>query len=168
MNVGSLILIPETVLTYKSELLLAWRRGDRSLLPDFVSVPEAVENQPDYHFGEAYTLRHYHDTAGWKGLWFYTLGRQANTDAFRPGNNLVEQMIPRGDLERLRMMRARDPLTRNGGGEPDLFLYDDRGSFMFVEVKKRPDRLRPSQHRSIAQLLAVKRGRARSSRAVMR
>lgn len=145
----------EKVLVYKKEQLESWRAGDKGLVSDFMTVPPAVEHQPVYHFGEALALRHYHDTEGWKGYCFYTLSRQADTGAFKDGNDAVEEVVPVHDLRRLNLVRIADPLTKNNAGQPDLFLYREPGQFMFAEIKKQTDRLRPPQRRSIEQILAV-------------
>jgi hypothetical protein len=149
-----IVQIRETVLVYKKTQLKSWRAGDKSLVSEFMTVPLAYVNQPTYHFGEAFALRHYHE-AEWKGHSFFSLARQADTGAFKQGNDAVERIVPAGDLSRLRTLRAADPLTKHHAGEPDLFLYRETGQFMFAEVKKQSDYLRPSQRRSIEQILAV-------------
>jgi VRR-NUC domain len=148
--------IAETVLTYTKRQFDAWIQGDKSLIPSFVEVPAAVANQPHYHFFEAFTLRHYHESFGWRGFWMYALGPQLQGSESRKVNrSKVEDIIPAADLERFRKLQAADPLIRSGAGEPDLFLYKESGAFMFVEVKKGRDRLRRSQIRCIALVQAV-------------
>ncbi len=148
--------ITETILVYQQRDLDAWKHGDKSVIRSFGEIPSAVANQPDYHFGEMFTLARYHETYGWKGFDFYALGPQyPNSESRRPGRAVIEQVIPAGDLKRFRHAQAADPLISKGGGEPDLFLYNDSGAFMFVEVKMKSDRLGAKQIRCIALVRAV-------------
>lgn len=148
--------IPETVLTYTKREFDAWIEGDKSLIPPFVDVPSAVLNQPHYHFFEAFTLRHYHERFGWNGFWMYALGPQYPGSKARAVNrSKVEEIIPAVDLERFRRLQVAHPLIKSGAGEPDLFLFKEDGTFMFIEVKKRSDRLRKQQMACIALVKAV-------------
>jgi hypothetical protein len=145
--------IRETVLVYKREDYAAWVQGDKSLIPDFVPIPAIVWSQPRKHFGEAFALRHYHETYGWTGSWFYALGPQyPGSERRMEGRAAIERIIPAKLLRRFRDLRADEP---RGSGEPDLFLYDAQGSFMFAEVKKQQDRIRRPQLRCIAEILSV-------------
>jgi VRR-NUC domain len=145
--------VRERVLTYKDEQIRAWTQGDKSLAPSFLDVAPAVFNQPQYHFGEVFTLRSYHERDGWLGFILYALGGQYPRSASRlEGRRKAEQIIPADALRRFRDARMSDS---RGGGEPDLFLYKPDGSFMFVEVKKAGDRISPSQLRCIAQIVGI-------------
>ncbi len=150
--------VRETVLTYKDDQLRAWKAGDKSLAPPFLAVAPAVLNQPSYHFGEVFTLSSYYERHGWLGFLLYALGNQYPGSADRgEGRRKAEQIIPPDDLRRFRDVRMRDSSGRLGRGEPDLFLYKDDGSFMFVEVKKDRDRLSPAQLTCIAQIRGILR-----------
>ena len=149
-------LVSETVLTYQRAELEAWKKGDWSVIPAFVDVPDIIRHQPTYHFGEMLVLRHYHDTGGWQGFASYALGPQyPGSERRRAGRAKVDELIPRDRLARLRRLRCSASERRFGVGEPDLFLFDDHGRFKFVEVKKATDRLRPSQLRCMAQIIRV-------------
>jgi hypothetical protein len=150
--------IPEKILVYNQQDFEAWTQGDKSLIPSFLPVPDAVANQPQYHFPEILTLRHYHQSHGWLGFHLYALGPQyPGSESRKLGRAFVERIIPADDLQRFRQLQAADPLIRSGAGEPDLFLYNEKGAFMFVEVKKGPDRIRAPQLRCIALILAILR-----------
>jgi hypothetical protein len=148
--------IHEVVLTYAQAQLDAWLSGDRSLIPSFVEVGPKFANMPKFHFGEMLVLRHYHETAGWKGFAAYALGPQYPKSRRRiSGRRKVEDIVPRTLLQRLRTLRSSPAELRFGGGEPDLFLYSEDGQYKFVEVKKQRDRLSQAQLRCIAQIMRV-------------
>ena len=148
--------IAETVLTYDAGLLQAWRNGDKSIAEGLIQITPNYLNQPSYGFGEAFTLRHFYETEGWSGFASYALGPQYPGSRRRQtGRKKVEQVIPAERLAKLRTLRSRPSQLLQGGGEPDLFLYRDDGSFGFVEVKKEKDRLSEPQLTCIAQVLAV-------------
>ncbi len=150
--------LTETVLLYRAQQLVAWKNGDKSIIPNFVKVFPNIANQPERHFAEMLTLRHYHEQQGWKGFTSYALGEQYPHSARRiEGRAKVEELVPKHRLLRLRKLRGSDHDRRFGGGEPDLFLYKGDGSFKFVEVKKGRDQLREPQIRCIAQILGVLR-----------
>ncbi|MGH7389139.1 MAG: VRR-NUC domain-containing protein [Candidatus Rokuibacteriota bacterium] len=152
MRAGNLE-VEELVLVYRQAELDAWMAGDRSLIPRFVDRKALVRNSPPRHFGEMFALRHYHETEGWKGFSSYALGPELPGSARRaPGRSKIEEIVPRRALARLRALRATISDRRFGGGTPDLFLYDGVGRYKFVEVKKRADRLRPTQLRCLAQI----------------
>jgi hypothetical protein len=145
-------IITEVVLSYQAAVREKWNAGDKSLLPPFAERPPILFEQPHYHFGEALALRHYHMMLpfGWKGFSNYALGKQFPHSARRlKGRLKVEEVIPRKLLEHFRAVRS-DVYA----GEPDLFLYRDDGSFMFVEVK-RSDRLGRAQMTCIAHILSI-------------
>ncbi|WP_338419961.1 VRR-NUC domain-containing protein [Vibrio furnissii] len=65
----------------------------------------------------------------------------------------AEQWLQSTSTQWLAMFKAlRHGLT---AGEPDLFLYKDDGSVLFVEVKKQSDRLSPSQLVCLAQIKSI-------------
>jgi hypothetical protein len=143
----------ELVLVYQQAQLDAWLHGDRSLMPAFVDPRDLVRNAPRRHFGEMFVLRHYNETAGWKGFSSYALGPELpGSQRRKVGRAKIEEIIPRRALSHLRALRATTADKRFGGGTPDLFLYDDAGRYKFAEVKKRADRLRPPQLRCLAQI----------------
>lgn len=147
------VIIEERVLTYEPQQLVAWRNGDKSMIPDFVDVPDIVRNQPRYRFVEMFALRWYHENEGWLGFADYELGGALLGSARRAaGREQLRRVVPTAALERLLDRRAG---VRGAAGEPDLFLYKADGSFKFAEVKKRGDRLRQHQLRCIGELMAV-------------
>jgi hypothetical protein len=148
----------ETVLTYRDDQYRAWKAGDKSLVPSFLAVPPAVLNQPSYHFGEVFTLSSYHERLGWFGFFLFALGTQFPESRDREeGRRKLAEIIPAAALQRFRSVRAADSTCILGRGEPDLFLYKDDGSFMFVEVKKGPDKISQAQLTCIAQIRAILR-----------
>ena len=152
------VVIEETVLTYRREQLKAWKTGDRSIAPAFLKITTNYQNQPHYHFGETFTLRHFHKTEGWKGFASYALGPQyPGSQRREAGRRKAKEVIPEAKLQRLLERRSSPRLKRRGSGEPDLFLYKRDGSFKFAEVKKGSDRLSHRQLTCIAQVLAILR-----------
>lgn len=144
------LVLKETVLTYPNVLLDAWKEGDKSWIPDSLFVPNDVYNQPNYHFGEYYALAKYLEL-GWLGTAFYALGDwELNNDKYTQGRAMVVKHI---DSIRLAMFKSlRQGLT---SGEPDLFLYKDDGSVLFVEVKKQTDRISKSQLICMEQIKSI-------------
>ena len=128
--------------------------GDRSLMPIFVDPIVLLKNSPKRHFGEMFALRHYHEKEGWLGFASYALGDELpGSERRRAGRAKVEEIIPKHSLSRFQDQRAAGTDRRLGAGTPDLFLYDTRGRFKFVEVKKTTDSLRSAQFRCIAQIM---------------
>ncbi|WP_322803969.1 VRR-NUC domain-containing protein [Vibrio alfacsensis] len=142
--------LKETVFTYPSALLGTWKKGEKDWIPDSLFVPKDVYNQPNYHFGEYYALKKYLEL-GWQGTAFYALGDwELNNDKYNLGRAMVAKYI---DPIRLAMFKSlRQGLT---SGEPDLFLYKDDGSVLFVEVKKQADRISKSQLICMEQIKSV-------------
>lgn len=148
--------IQEKVIYYGKSQLVAWKNGDKSLTPDFLEIHPMMKNQKDYHFGEIFVLRHYYETEGWKGFNSYALSplNSPNATRFRSGREMVNRIVPVRALSAFSSMRSEGEL-KNGAGEPDLFLYKDTGEYMFVEVKKESDKIRPNQYKCMAQLRAA-------------
>ena len=141
---------------YADDQLRVWKAGDKSLAPSFLTVPPVVRNQPSYHFGEVFTIRSYHERGGWLGCLLYALGNQYPKSKDRlEGRRKVMEIIPADALRRFRAVRAADSSYILGRGEPDLFLYRDDGSFMFVEVKKGGDKISKAQLDCMAQIRAI-------------
>ena len=142
--------VTETIFTYPSKLLEEWKNGDKGWVPESLFVPQDVHNQPNYHFGEYYALKKYLEQ-GWRGTAFYALGDwEPNNDKYVHGRAMVSKYI---DPIRLTMFKAlRQGLT---SGEPDLFLYKDDGSVLFVEVKKQSDRVSKSQLICMEQIKSI-------------
>jgi hypothetical protein len=150
--------IHEIVLIYRQEQFDAWVAGDRSLIPAFVDPAALVRNLPRRHFGEMFVLRHYNESAGWRGFSSYALGLHLpGSERRKLGRAMAETVIPGPCLRRFRSLRTTAGDKRFGGGEPDLFLYDSAGRYKFVEVKMGADRMRPAQLRCIAQILRTLR-----------
>ncbi len=131
----------EETYTYDPSLERKWKEG--SLQKEWLekyptlftrSDYEVVRNQSQYHFGEWFVAIKYHEK-GWKVL--------------------VEQyMFPKHKkLEVLRKLIGEENLNTiqaAGAGKtqaPDLFVYNDRGDYFFVEVKKQRDRLTNEQEK---------------------
>ena len=151
----------EIVLPYKAADLQRWRSGDKFLVPPFHEVHDIVINQPAYHFGEFFTMNHFHEKEGWKGYRFYALSVAAdlNHPRYAPGGRKLRELIPAQRIERFHQTRAADEReSRFAKGEPDLFLYkDDTREVMFVETKMKadkPDRER-FQLRCLAQIRSI-------------
>ncbi len=150
--------IEETVLTYRPEQLQAWKAGDRSIAPTFAEITPNYQNQPTFHFGEMFALRHFLESEGWKGFAQYALGPQyPGSERRLAGRLMAKKVIPAARLRRLLAARSDSALVNSGSGAPDLFLYKPDGSFKFAEVKKERDRINHSQLRCIAQILAMLR-----------
>jgi hypothetical protein len=71
------------------------------------------------------------------------------------GRAKVEEVIPVTKLTQFRKLRGQGRDARFGTGEPDLFLYNASGAYMFVEVKKQTDRISSTQLRCMAQIIAT-------------
>ncbi|BCK26064.1 hypothetical protein VCSRO63_3004 [Vibrio cholerae] len=142
--------ITETIFSYPQSLLDDWKNGYKDWIPESLFVPQDVYNQPNYHFGEYYVLKKYLEL-GWQGTAFYALGDwELNNDKYVQGRAAVAQFI---HPIRLAIFKAlRQGLT---SGEPDLFLYKDDGSVLFVEVKKESDRLSKSQLVCLSQIKSI-------------
>jgi len=147
----------EIVLTYRAADLERWRGGDKWLIPPFAECYRIVKNQPAYHFGEYFTFDHYYRTEGWKGFRFFVLNCVADYQhpRYGPGGHQIARMV--GE-DRLSAFRAAT--GRNYAGEPDLFLYQDSGEFLFIETKKGADRINEAQLRCLAHVRAILGGRA--------
>lgn len=151
-----IIELKEKVLTYKQTQLVAWKNGDKHLMPDFVEDRSFLETQPEYSFGEAFVLRSYNKGEGWKGFMSYALGKQyPKSKARLKGRLKVQELIPAEKLARFQALRGDERETNFGTGEPDLFLYRDTGECMFVEVKKQTDRLNSKQLKCLALIRGV-------------
>jgi len=151
-----LVEIEERILTYNRSQLEAWKAGDKRLVPAFLSERDIIINQPEYHFGEIFVLRHYHETEGWKGFISYAIGTQYPGSGSRArGRAKIEALVPSEKLTRFRALRAGTNDGKLGKGEPDLFLYRDSEECKFVEVKKETDRISQAQLRCMAQIMAI-------------
>lgn len=142
--------VTETVFSYPQSLLDDWKSGCKDWIPESLFVPQDVHNQPNYHFGEYYALKQYLEI-GWHGTAFYALGDwEPNNDKYNQGRAIVAKYT---DPIRLAMFKAlRKGLT---SGEPDLMLYKEDGSVLFVEVKKQSDRISKSQLICMAQIKSI-------------
>jgi hypothetical protein len=113
----------ETVLIYDAALLTQWEGGDKSLLPNFVERRRSHGTQQEYHFPEAFALRHFHDTDGWKGFDDYVLMTETEPTKHLAGRRMLERVVPTVALRKLRLARSKSIDGQRGAGEPDLFLY---------------------------------------------
>ncbi|GEJ56661.1 VRR-NUC domain-containing protein [Anaeromyxobacter diazotrophicus] len=144
----------EKLLSYEADQLMAWKTGDKSLMPAFIEKRAIVTNQPAYHFGEAFVLDHYHRTEGWLGFPDYMLMPEVEPNIARHyrGRMTLEQLAPAPMLRELRDARRALPDGRKGYGEPDLFLFKPSGELMFLEVKKEGDTVKDNQLVCLAQI----------------
>lgn len=142
--------IIETVFSYHHTLLENWKKGNKDWIPESLFVPPEVYNQPSYHFGEYYALKQYLDM-GWQGTAFYALGDwEPGNPKYDQGRAIVAKYV---DPKRLAVFQAlRKGLT---SGEPDLMLYKEDGSVLFVEVKKQSDRVSEAQLICMAQIKSI-------------
>ncbi|TKF14857.1 VRR-NUC domain-containing protein [Vibrio genomosp. F6] len=142
--------VKETVFSYPQSMLDEWKIGHKEWIPESLFVPNEVYNQPRYHFGEYFALKQYLD-AGWQGTAYYALGDwEPNNVKYDQGRAIVAKYI---DPIRLTIFKAlRQGLT---SGEPDLMLYKEDGSVLFVEVKKESDRISKSQLICLAQIKSI-------------
>jgi hypothetical protein len=144
----------EQELVYSEQQFVAWKNGDKSLMPRFVEYRAIVANQPSYHFGEAFVLDYFHRTQGWLGFMDYMLMPEVEPNIARhyQGRKMLEQLAPAARLRALREERRRSVDGRKGYGEPDLFLYKPTGEMKFVEVKKQSDTVKDNQLVCLAQI----------------
>lgn len=151
-----IVRLSELALPFDRDAYDDWKNGDKSVIPSFLRIPKAVENQQQYHFGEMFALRYFHENEGWLGYDGYALGTHLpNSEHRREGRRKVEDVVPPDKLERFRQLRNTEHDKRHGAGEPDLFLYSpDEEHYKLAEVKMPGDRLSPAQYRCIAQILA--------------
>lgn len=142
--------LEETVITYPKQLLDDWKAGDKSWIPDELFVPDEIYNQTSFHFGEYFTLKTFID-AGWSGTAYYALGDWEPTNAkYDEGRALVAKLI---NPKRLALLKT----LRKGlsSGEPDLMLYKDDGTVLFIEVKKESDKLSDTQIICLSQIKSI-------------
>ena len=150
------IWIDEVVLEFDPALLRAWTNGDKSLAPPFMAAADNRRNQPSYHFGEAFVLRHFHEREGWLGFTDYAIGPQYPGSLRRQaGREELARRVPAPALTALRALRSGKAEYRLGSGEPDVFLYHPDGRLMFLEVKKGKDRVDARQTKCLGQIAAT-------------
>jgi hypothetical protein len=133
-------LIQEIVIEYRPEDLDIWKRGHKEPWLNGM-VPDEIWNQPEYSFGEYYTL-HCFERACWKGFVFYALGEwEPDNRKYAEGRKVIESRLPFDRLFEFRKLRP--PSIRSG--EPDLFLFMENGPNLFLEVKKDHDPVSSAQ-----------------------
>lgn len=150
----------EIVLTYSQEQRDAWNtadaRGKRALIPAFHEVQPMIVNQPKYHFGEFFTMRHFHETEGWLGFRFFVLAFMSDfkNPRYAPGGEQICKMFAREKLNAFIKARGEG---RTDAGDPDLFLYKPTGEAMFLEVKVASDKIDKNgvQLQSLAQIRSI-------------
>jgi len=142
--------ITELVLTYTQNELDSWKKGDKSLVPDWVDISDVIYNQPNYHFGEYYVLRYFGNT-GWRGFVDYGIGTwEPENHRYDKGRKKIEDIFSFSKLSKIR--RIREGLS---SGEPDVFLYRNSGETLFLEVKKENDRISQEQLVCLAQIKGI-------------
>lgn len=149
------IQITETVIEYHPDDLANWKRGEKAKFLSGISPAPEILNQPTHHFGEYFVLS-YFKKAGWKGFHHYALGEwEPNNKKYDEGRQKIRESFSSQQLSILRKKRELIPCDKAGKGEPDLFLYMDKGPKLFLEVKKESDRKSPAQLRCLAQIKAI-------------
>ena len=142
--------ITELVLTYSQNELDLWKSGDKSLVPDWVDLPDVIFNQPNYHFGEYYVLQ-YFGNAGWRGFVDYGIGTwEPNNPRYFKGRKKIEDIFSYSKLSKIREIRKG-----LSSGEPDVFLYRKNGETLFIEVKKENDRISREQLVCLGQIKGI-------------
>lgn len=145
----------EIVLTYGEVERDAWNSADaagkRAQIPAFHELHPMIVNQPRYHFGEFYTLNHFHRTEGWLGFRFFVLGLLSdfNNPRYAPGGEKIRTTFSR---ERLNAYVEARGGGRADAGDPDLFLYKPNGEAIFLEIKVDGDRVKGHQLQTLAQI----------------
>jgi hypothetical protein len=150
--------IQENVLVYRKSQLASWKARDKTLIPDYFDINDLpfIHNQNEYSFGEMFVLSHFFKNGGWKGLLNYSLGSHHSRSPIRwSGQQKVRQIVPPEKLEKFRRLRGTPQEVNFGAGEPDLFLYRDIGDYMFIEVKKERDFIRPIQMKCLSLIKAT-------------
>lgn len=150
----------EIVLTYSQEQRDAWNNADahgkRALIPAFHDIPPMIINQPKYHFGEFFTMRHFHETEGWLGFRFFVLAYLSDFDnpRYAPGGEQIRKLFSRDKLNAYITARGEG---RTDAGDPDLFLYKPSGEAMFLEVKVASDKIdkKGIQLQALAQIRSI-------------
>jgi hypothetical protein len=150
----------EMVLTYTQEQRDAWNnadaRGKRTLIPAFHEVHPMIVNQPKYHFGEFFTMGHFHAADGWLGFRFFVLAflDDFNNPRYAPGGEQIRKLFPRDKLNAYVKARGEG---RTDAGDPDLFLYKPNGEAMFLEVKVASDKIDKNgvQLQALAQIRSI-------------
>jgi hypothetical protein len=134
----------EIVLPYSQAQRDEWNAADpagkRRLIPSFHEVHPMIVNQPNYHFGEFFTLRHFHNAEGWLGFRFFVLAYLSDFEnpRYAPGGEMIRRLFSKRTLDAYIEARGTG---RTDAGDPDLFLYKPSGEAMFLEVKVGRDRL---------------------------
>jgi hypothetical protein len=138
------------VIDFTTEQYDAWKKGDRSLLPPFIEHSPAYDNQRKYHFGEIFVIATYSRLYGWKGFHQYRLGLdEPDNPKYVKSREFIARRFPKG------MLAEYQRLNPSGIGEPDVMLYDDAGRFLFLEVKKDADKVKPEQFRALALIKSI-------------
>jgi hypothetical protein len=144
----------ETVIEYNPVDLESWKHGDKEKWLQGRIVPNDVNNQPNYHFGEFFVLN-YFEKAHWQGYVYYALGNfELNNEKYFLGRKKIAELFPQEQLEIFRTIRSQSK-NIEGKGEPDLFLYMEGGPKLFLEVKKDGDRMSYSQLECLAQIRGI-------------
>ena len=143
--------LTETVIEYHPNDLEEWKHGDKQKLLAGRKVPPEIHNQPEYHFGENFVLKHY-EQKGWNGFTFYSF--DSTLEKYKEGKRKIEELFPKKSLDLFRDARLRSKYAPDSG-LPDLFLYNDDGLVMFIEVKKQGDKASEVQFERLAQIRAI-------------
>ena len=149
--------IQEKILYYPKQELINWKKGIKKV-PDFVKNRKSLYTEPEYSFGEIFMLNYYHkpENGNWFGFMEYSLGnKKPGSKARSDGWIKVCEIIPKAKLERFFDISSPYRDVNYGTGEPDLFLYKDSGEYMFAEVKKQGDGMRPMQYTCLAQIIVA-------------
>ncbi len=145
--------IPQIDLSYTIQDFDAWKSGSRDRwAPD--PLPDHVVNQASYHFAEYFVLAYFR-TRGWQGHRFYALGDwEPDNPKLAAGRADIDRLFSAEKLNQFKALRASVGRSK-GTGEPDLFLFRDDGTTMFIEVKKDQDTLKPEQIECLQQIHSV-------------
>jgi hypothetical protein len=145
--------VPLMDLTYTQEDFDTWASGSREEWAPG-QLPEHVVNQPTYHFSEYFVLAYFR-ARGWRGHRFYALGDwEPRNSKLAAGRTDMTRMFSDEKLTAFKALRTLVGRA-DGKGEPDLFLFRDDGSTMFIEVKRDRDTLKPEQIECLQQIQAL-------------
>ena len=145
--------IPQIDLSYTSQDFDTWKSGCRDRWAPG-PLPDHVVNQTNFHFAEYFVLAYFR-ARGWHGHRFYALGDwEPDNPKLAAGRADIERLFPAEKLKQFKALRISAGRSR-GTGEPDLFLFRDDGSTMFIEVKKDQDTLKPEQIECLQQIHSV-------------
>ena len=144
--------ITELVLEYDPMEWIEWKLGNKDRILAGMPIHKELINQPTYHFGEYFTLRHFRQM-GWNGFVFYSFYDRC-LPKYQAGHQKLVEIFTQEQLKTFQSARNHTGDSKKKG-DPDVFLYKTDGSTCFLEVKKKGDTIKPEQLECLAQIRKI-------------